>query len=850
MAGGKWAYRAQKVLPGVGAAVVVLVGIVAFRKVTSSARDIEGWWFWIAAVVIVAMVVSAGIAVRINASPRWFIGCSLIAAGGVMMLTGRLGWQTIGYVLIVSAVMTGAASSFSVRFLRLLAIAIALLTLVLLVRVGGWEAPRVAVEQRCRQLITERGGDAERCGNLSRDDLAEQLACPEDRTDLDDDLRAICDDPEILQSKPPTALDHLDRALTLALQRIVGEHTSEVDKAETALVEAAGVAAERSSAVDVALRQQAVDPATLASVRRARWRRPTRGEAASAEVLTKAKEALATAQADLATALNRVAEPQDLRTLAQQGADEIVSQAFDGILGPLRVAELGDLGWILLAAAALVAYRRLEITSAAREIGPVAVEPFVLRPADATSGDDPASSGTSKYLAERMRDWLAGADVYEPSSVPGAAADQLTSVLADEAVPQPGRLAAIVWQAVRKIVIPPAGVTVSSTYEVQPDDLHVIHLTIKSARTGGGITSRRFGGGSSERSWTSPRSFVAEHVLRDARVVPSWAWWPGDGASMLRYQRVVRGEGDATALLERVVAANQGSGLLRVHLGNHYEIDGRELDALLQHSLATRFKRFYSARYRLAVSLSMLADQLDELWWPEACLPVRRSILEALEKVSDGASKADVKCLSQRSSGDDAPRAMLELACKQLKKAKAQMNIIRLMLAALTRPNERQFWWGQLRQRNGRRQIHAYLYTAIEVINVRLLFLGDGSKATKDALARHEADVEREVKGPVGTTALYNAACLHAVIAGLLERRDRRDGRPLTAEERSEIDRHRRRAVELLQSALTVPGSTGVAPAWLERDPDLSGLEGYGPFTHLVEHQTLGADVRGRKRRS
>ena len=175
-------------------------------------------------------------------------------------------------------------------------------------------------------------------------------------------------------------------------------------------------------------------------------------------------------------------------------------------------------------------------------------------------------------------------------------------------------------------------------------------------------------------------SFVAEHVLRDARVVPSWAWWPGDGASMLRYQRVVRGEGHATALLERVVAANQGSGLLRVHLGNHYEIDGRELDALLQHSLATRFKRFYSARYRLAVSLSMLADQLDELWWPEACLPVRRGILEALEKVSDGASKADVKCLSQRSSGDDAPRAMLELACKQLKKAKAQMNIIRLML--------------------------------------------------------------------------------------------------------------------------------------------------------------------------
>lgn len=371
----------------------------------------------------------------------------------------------------------------------------------------------------------------------------------------------------------------------------------------------------------------------------------------------------ASTQDQLSTRLSQV--ESELENLEQQvavqelvidGADTLIGGFLDPILRNDVAARLGGWGWVIVAAMLVIAYRWLEVVNGRRKPGPVIVQ----------GGAEEGANDTDKELAAKaagiLKNVLGEAELREPSQIPGSdATKQVAELMQTDAFPG-SRAAQVVLGLVRSTAFPRKGVIVTTVVETgtesQPGQEAMVTVRAADARTGELLFAQPFAGSTVTVAATRAAHYVAAMTLNQSLTVAPWARWPSDdGTALGAYQRVARADSRRSATmdgvqrrreLERAVAACPYSGLAHVALGQAIQLVGprsiaaaREFDpdeptaepeknligaalmAGLPHfATATQlYPEFLLGRYRLAASLSMLAEDVPKLWHYQLSLP-------------------------------------------------------------------------------------------------------------------------------------------------------------------------------------------------------------------------------------
>jgi hypothetical protein len=475
-------------------------------------------------------------------------------------------------------------------------------------------------------------------------------------------------------------------------------------------------------------------------------------------------------------------------TLLDRGGDEIVSNGFSAIdprQGDVQVS-VGIFGWIALVVGLGFLYRQLEISCGRRPIGPVTV-------------DDAEGPGTPPpEVTRQLRDWLARADVAEPSTMPGASTSaNIVDIAAADPTKFVGNIAKAV-AAVPRILFPTTGIVVSPTYVAQ-DGQHVLTVTVKDARTKRLRTARTCSAATVDGAVEEAAAFVAQYALTHASTVAPWADAEGDRGDALAWEMRSRSaEGtEREALLEDALAANPGSGILRVALGHEALMRGRQQVALryyLEARLA--YPRYIIARYRLASSLAMAADRV-----PEMAPADQVALCELVGPLGVPAG----------TEGRELTAALRAAAHREAVRSQLHASLPWLAWSGLIRPRERQKDVELLFTTDMRRRFRMGIKTARLLILVRGMAADDPQYPRLAARMAHCVQAARRWT-PVGAVVLYNAACFHAIRARVL------DGDARDAETE--------RAAKLLGELRRTQVLTELTSTWLRMDPDLATVRG------------------------
>lgn len=394
--------------------------------------------------------------------------------------------------------------------------------------------------------------------------------------------------------------------------------------------------------------------------------------------------------------------------------------------------------------------------------------------------------------------------------------------------------------------------------------------------------------------------FTARQLLRRDVTTPGWAAGSREGED-LAASLLARGMGPASrtfgdllqarqrqyARLVDAVSQSANAGLVQHELASLCDLDGRHLDALALY-LGNRLHHplFLPARYRLAVSLSMLggAASFNNQWLEGAAgggaagnqSPaagregiVRDLRLAGMLRAVPRREVVRLKLVSPQDlagGGRKAARARQERALAELltvpQPSPAQVQQARILLLLLSRQElmavrrrsrALALAWCALRHRpqraaaldllrsspvswwrHPRRRLLATA-VALAVADARLCLLAKRPDAAAAELAaarqwaRHRLGLDRVLDegrawefGKVPWQALYNAACLYAV--------------PVTGNTPGSGEAAD--AVAMLRLAISDPACELDRPSeWLTADPGLRGLRGSPEFDELIREQ-------------
>lgn len=510
-----------------------------------------------------------------------------------------------------------------------------------------------------------------------------------------------------------------------------------------------------------------------------------------------------------------------------------------------------------------------------------------------------------RILTEELKFRLPAVEVRAPASMPGGSAlESLAAVVSDSGL-QAGKVTGALMMAVHALEARPRIYQVNTFVEycgadgqLSPDGLYLlITVDLRDTRSGQSLAARVLRPCLPEDAAEMVAGFTARQVFRQDVSTPDWAVGSLDGEDLSAYlltremRPAARTFADLydcrqrqRAKLEGAVGRSANSGLVQYELASIYDLDGLSLDSLLLH-LDNRLHhpRFLRGRYRLAMSLSMLADPVAFRGWIGAGPPadpadagsypasVKADIIRKLRwagmlralstqdceraglaepQVTELGGRRAARVSRERAlvdllstphpDGGQAVRArlvLLLLARREFASYRRQFRAVSLLWCALRYRPERSAslallstsprWW-----RHPRRRLWAAV-AGREIVDARLRRLEAGPPEADRELAAAQSRIRRKLRlgrlldggrpwhfGKVPWQAVYNAACLYALPAS--------GGSPGSASD----------AVRLLRLAISDPACELDRPSeWISADPDLRLLRGQQAFDEFVREQ-------------
>lgn len=428
-----------------------------------------------------------------------------------------------------------------------------------------------------------------------------------------------------------------------------------------------------------------------------------------------------------------------------RGMDRLCTVFFRPVLGG-RLKAHGRVGWLAIIAVLVVAYRELEVWATRWQ--PPVIDTSALggnrpggqngnvpggqngnRPGDAGNGGPDLQREHDQLVAE-LRFRLPAVEVRSPPVVPGAATvSGLASVAEDSGAGVGGlagaviRLAGMLWPNPRRyrvrIWIEPSDLPTPRNFFEElgqrlprPAEHSVndtkratagrkITVDLNDPQTGGSIATRTLFARNLDEAAEVVAGYVARQIFKADPTAPAWCVGSFDGgdlaallcaeqlrASMNCHKEACCARRTRIKILDRAVHNGAAAGVARHELALLHNLEGHHVEALRLHALnREQYPRFYRSRYRLAMSLEMIANPKFE-FSEEDAPDLLKDALRSLDRrrVTDNAAG---KCKIVDNKLSTGSTELLAAARKELRACRRQLMLWRLIWETFLHRDER-----------------------------------------------------------------------------------------------------------------------------------------------------------------
>jgi len=344
--------------------------------------------------------------------------------------------------------------------------------------------------------------------------------------------------------------------------------------------------------------------------------------------------------------------PGSLSDAFTRGADVLIRALFH--LPPVppgpHFPGLGQIGWLIIVVLLVIGYRQLEALSQRCHARCLDTSELIRAQQTDPSGDgkgaltdvqrhtqqtDPSADGKGALkdvqrhdrLAAELKFWLPAVEVRAPAILPGGSrSSALASIAEASGVNGSGLAGAIIrffgmlWPSPRRVRV---RVWVEgAAVPAKIDALTRVAICLDDPGTGASIGTKTLAAGSLDDVACVAAGYVARRIFAGDPTAPPWCIGVADGgdlAAMLLARHVraypeTEEEVNTTrytkiGILEKVAFSSQCAGVARYELAHLYDLTGDHVKALALHANnREQYPRFYRGRYRLAMSLEMIAS--------------------------------------------------------------------------------------------------------------------------------------------------------------------------------------------------------------------------------------------------
>jgi hypothetical protein len=336
--------------------------------------------------------------------------------------------------------------------------------------------------------------------------------------------------------------------------------------------------------------------------------------------------------------------PADLVNAFIRGMDDLSGTFFQPLLPGHKAPVPGQAGWLVIIALLVFAYRELEVWAVRWQ--PPAVDISALggdgpgtqeNSGRATPGGGPQGKRDHDKLVAELRFRLPAVEVRAPPIVPGGTAPTgLASIAENSGVAGSGlagaiiRLVGMLWPTPRRYQVrvwvwakpaDPSTAANSCGQERTPAGRSVT-VDIEDAQAGGSIATKTLAARDLDDAAARVAAYVARQIFKADPTAPAWSVGSFDGSDLAALlcakqqcelidcpQDAHHARRRQIEELERAVCNSPGAGVARYELALLYDLEGRHAEALWLHAINRKqYPRFFRGRYRLGMSLEMIAN--------------------------------------------------------------------------------------------------------------------------------------------------------------------------------------------------------------------------------------------------
>jgi hypothetical protein len=364
-------------------------------------------------------------------------------------------------------------------------------------------------------------------------------------------------------------------------------------------------------------------------------------------------------------------EPADLVNAFIRGVDDLSGAFFQPLLPGRESFVPGRFGWLVIIAVFVFAYRELEVW--AMRWQPPAVDTSALggepgsqnNSATGAPGGGPDGQRDHDRLAAELRFRLPAVEVRAPPILPGGTTPNgLASIAENSGVAGSGLAGAIIrvggmlWPTPRRYQVrfwvkpadPPDAANSRSKQRATAS--RRVTVDLGDAQSGRSIAIKTLATRDLNDAAARVAAYVARQIFSQDPTAPPWSVGSFDGSDLAallcaeQHREFIDLPKDAHRArckqigeLENAVCNSPGAGVARYELALLYDLEGNHAKALWLHAINRKqYPRFFRGRYRLGMSLEMIANPkfgtLDENAWRDL-----RESLRILDQcgVTDGA---------------------------------------------------------------------------------------------------------------------------------------------------------------------------------------------------------------------
>ncbi len=426
----------------------------------------------------------------------------------------------------------------------------------------------------------------------------------------------------------------------------------------------------------------------------------------------------------------------NLESSFARGADA-VGDAFFAPLGlGTPVSGPGRAGWVVIIILLVLGYRELEawalhwqapqLDTSKLGDGQPNIKP--VGPAGA-SADGLTDGQRHELLAAEVGFRLAAMEVRAPAILPGGSRSGGLATIAETSGFSGGGLAGaiirffgLLWPNPRQVQVrvwmesASSRVTTAAAV-VTRADLARVTVELSDPRNGATQATKTLAAATVDEVATRVAGYVARQIFSMDPATPGWCFGAPDGgdlAALLLSRQlrvrvetpadVVRSRYEQIALLKNQALGRRCAGVVRYELAQLYSIQGEppeeHLAALRLHAVnREQFPRFYRGRYRLGMSLEMIADPGFRFTDYATARDDLEEILAILHRCrlthAQLTATDEIRPVDGGGYWELTPAVRLELlkaAQQELRGVRRQLTIGRVLLAAFVRRPERAIW--------------------------------------------------------------------------------------------------------------------------------------------------------------